>query len=600
MIYCHLLRIILFISILFPFVSLCGGAAFSAEKAPKIRRVVIDGNHVYSDNRLRRMMITSVSGVFTKKRFNAVILEEDIAAIEEFYHQNGYLEANITGYAAEIDSSRGLALIRLTLTEGELTTVEGVSVLGNTAFPDSVLMKYIKVAVDKPFRSLQVEASTMALITLYADHGYLDAEVNPEIRVDSERHRALVDFTIREKAQCRIGKIRIQGLEKTRRTVVNREFLFEEGEVVDYSRLLESQRSIYMTGLFQSVFIRPQIAADGDSTVRDIIVEMRENMSGEFNIAGGYGAIDKARGKIEIFNNNLRGTALKLGLIGRISHVQRGVETSFTNPWTFNSPWRTDLNVYTEWKSETGYDFDRFGGKLTFGRKIRANAYTMTWRNEHVRLGNVETSEIPDKLKSDTRSLKMSVIRDTRDNLFDTAKGQYYELSGEFGAFFTTTSYGFFRLTGQAKRFFPIGSTTVAATSFDVGFINARRGYAVIPLQERYYIGGPNSLRGFAYEKAGLLDDKGVPAGGTVKIVWNIIEIRRDIYKMFGAAVFADAGGVWANAADISLSNVRWDIGYGFRLNTPVGLARLDYGFNIDRDKGEKARQVFFSMGQAF
>ena len=121
-----------------------------------------------------------------------------------------------------------------------------------------------------------------------------------------------------------------------------------------------------------------------------------------------------------------------------------------------------------------------------------------------------------------------------------------------------------------------------------------------IPLHERFYAGGPNSLRAFDYQKAGPLDEKRVPTGGRLLIVWSIIEIRRSLYKMIGGAVFVDAGNVWTKPEMFKFRGLRAALGFGLRVNTPIGLARLDYGINLDRRTGEPRAKLYFSMGQAF
>ncbi|MBN1292057.1 MAG: outer membrane protein assembly factor BamA [Candidatus Latescibacteria bacterium] len=566
----------------------------------KVKSISFTGNEAFSKNRLSRVMITRKSGFLSKYYYNEGIFRDDLKALQLLYNQNGYFDANITDYEVLADSARSVTDIEITISEGVLTHIEGVSVLGNFVFSDSLLFEKISVHADEPFRQNKIDASTVNLLTFYADNGYLDAEVQPDIRVNSETNRALVDFNIREKSQFTIGEIYVNGLEKTRRNVVDRELLFTSGEVINYSLLLKSQRNIYLTGLFQSVFIRPYISTHGDSTRKDIHVDIKENMSGEFNVALGYGAVDKARGKMEIYNNNLHGTANKLGLSGKISYVERTIESSFTNPWTFGTPVRTDINFLQERRDEPGYLLNRIGGKLIIGRKLNNNNITLTYRHERSKLSNVQIEDIPDNLKSNTRSIKLSFIRDTRDNLFNSTKGLYFETSSELGVFYTAGSTQFYRLGSQIKYFYPVQTKTVFATSAEVGFIEAQDGLLSIPLHERFYAGGPNSVRGFEYEKVGPLDSNRVPTGGSFRLVWNPLEIRRMLYKMIGGVVFVDVGNVWEKPEDVSLSDLRYGTGFGLRVNTPIGLGRVDYGFNLDSRKDEPGGQFYFSMGQAF
>ena len=121
-----------------------------------------------------------------------------------------------------------------------------------------------------------------------------------------------------------------------------------------------------------------------------------------------------------------------------------------------------------------------------------------------------------------------------------------------------------------------------------------------IPLNERFYAGGPSSLRGFKYHRVGPLSVNRVPLGGRFEILWNVIELRRAVYKIIGVGVFADVGNVWADAEAASLSTFRSCVGAGIRANTSIGILRLDYSINTDPFDWEPLGQLYFSIGHAF
>ena len=578
------------------------GTGISSAKTKKVRvdRVSFQGISAFRGQRLSKLMVTRTSRFLSPNFYNEDIFNEDLKSLERFYHNNGYFDAAVADYHVEVDSTRFKVSMMISIQEGEATHIEGVNVFGNTVFSDSLLLSKIKISAGERFQRKKIDDGTIELLTLYANNGYLDADVKTDIRLNTETRRALIDYNITEKSKFSIGEISIQGLDKTRRNVVIRELLFNSGEVINYSRLLETQHNIYMTGLFQSVFIRPLVSVSDDLSRKDILVEVKENMTGEFNVALGYGSVDKARGKVEVFNNNVKGSSIKLGMAGKVSMVQYGVESSLTNPWTFGIPLRSDVNFLMERKDEPGYDYARIGGRVVLGRQFYNENVTLTYRHERVRLSNLEVETIPDDLISNTRSFKLSYIHDTRNNLFNASKGLYMEASSEFGAFFTDVTSTFYRFTGQVKYFRELNLKTVIGTSIELGLINSEGGLNAIPLHERFYAGGAMSLRGFKYEKVGLLDNNNLPVGGRIKLIWNIFEMRRSLYKMIGGALFADIGYVWQKPEYIHLRDMRISPGIGLRVNTPIGLARLDYGFNVDRRKNESSGEIYFNMGQAF
>lgn len=231
---------------------------------------------------------------------------------------------------------------------------------------------------------------------------------------------------------------------------------------------------------------------------------------------------------------------------------------------------------------------------------LKRSNVTLTYRRERVNLSDIQVRAIPDEMKTDTNGLKLSLIYDSRDNLFNSTRGAYFEWSNEVGRFFSITTRSFLRSIFRFKYFHSFSRSTVLGTSFELGWMDARGGIRSIPLHERFYAGGPNVLRGFEYQKIGPLDENRTPVGGRLKCIWNLFELRRTVYKMIGCTVFTDIGSVWHDPDQIRMNDVRISPGVGIRVNTPIGLARLDLGFNTHQRTGESSTKLYFSMGQAF
>jgi len=578
-----------------------GAAGRAAPDRFAVESVSFEGNEAFSDGRLLRVMVTRPSGFVSRSDFVPEVFEEDLKNLVLFYQQNGYLEAAVTSFSVDADSTARRVSVTIGIAEGEPTHVEGIGIFGASVFGDSVLAGRVGIGRGDTFKRGKVRDAVLLILSLYANRGYLDAEVTPDIRINAVSHRVLIDFAIDEGAQSRIGRYRIEGLEKTRPRIVMREMLLRPGDVALYADLLESQRRLYMTGLFRSVFIRPEPSGGGDAAIKDIVVEVNENKSIELNLYVGYGSIEKGRAKVEIVNNNLAGTARTVGLSGKVSFIGYGGEASFTEPRTFGLRWRTDVNALYEYREEPGYDLERMGGRIVFGRGFgkRSNA-SLAYRYENSDVKRITVLHVPGELRIDIRSLTPTLIYDTRDNLFNARSGAYLELSGELAGSFLRGSEDFWRVLCRVKRFFPAGGSTVIASALEAGWMDRYGGSETVPLSERFYAGGPNSLRGFEYRRVGPLDENGTPVGGKFKAVWNILEVRRTLYRMIGGVVFADAGGVFPDARSFSLDGVRSCVGIGLRANTPIGIIRCDWGFNVDRREGEPWNVVYFNVGQAF
>jgi len=567
----------------------------------KIRHVHFSGNTAFSEKRLHKVILSRPSGFLNPIWYRPEILAEDLRQLALFYHANGYLEANILSSAVQMDSTEGKVDVRITLYEGDQIRISEIGVIGNVHFSTYDILNSLPIKSGDPFLKKQTESSLLILLRKYAQAGFIGADVRPDIFVDSTAHLAMIRFKIQEGHRCRIDSIAIHGLRRTRESVVRRECQFQTGDWIQYSRLLATQRNLYLTGLFRSVYVRPGGVHGDDSSLVSVHIEIQENDAAEFLVAGGYGSLDKLRGRAEFNHQNLQGTARKLGLKLQVSFIHRSAEIAFTEPWAFGKRWRTDMTMRIEQQEQPGFDYTRHGGRILVGHPFSEFLdYKMAYRVDRTKLKNIRTSQIPAELRNDIRSFTVSLAFDTRDNLFNSSRGVFVEWSHELGRVFTEVDDGFYRTILMMKGFLPVTPGTIVGSGVELGWMTVAGGISRIPLQERFYAGGPNSIRGFRYQHVGPLDTNGFPEGGQAKVVWHVCELRRTVYRMIGAAVFYDLGGIWEHPKTVTWKSVQSAFGGGLRISTPFGVARLDLGVNLNPSPFEPKTQWHFSMGQAF
>lgn len=565
-----------------------------------IESVKIEGNEVFSDERLRKTMVTKTSSFFKTRTFYMDVFQNDLENLQRFYRQMGFLDARIEEYTVRRDTTEKRVHITIQVFEGPRTYIEAITIFGNQFFSEKRLMEEFTLREEEPLLRSRIESTTNNLLTLYANNGFLDADISSDVTVKQQSQHAFVDFIITEGKRYRIGDIHISGLETTQPFVVKRELTFRKGEVVDYSKLLKSQRELYLTGLFQGVFISLE-STDPEDSLRNVHIDIREAIPSQLNIAVGYGTVEKARIRTEVLTDNFRGTARKLSFAAKASFTYRGAEASFTEPWTLGTPFRTDFNLSAEYLEEPSYNLRSIGGRLTIGRKFLARSNTtITYRHENNRLSDIKIAEFQTQPPNNIRSLRLSFIYDTRDNIFNTANGFYGEFGNEVIGPFYRRKVDFMKGTAELKYFRPLTGSTIFATAFRFGWITAAGGLDKIPLNERFYAGGAGDLRAFEYRKAGPLDKNGLPVGGKIKLIWNLFEIRQRVYKMFGIALFGEIGNIYIEPSELTLRNLRQSLGAGIRFNSPVGLLRLDLGVNPDPRNNEDPTQIYFSVGHPF
>jgi outer membrane protein insertion porin family len=134
-------------------------------------------------------------------------------------------------------------------------------------------------------------------------------------------------------------------------------------------------------------------------------------------------------------------------------------------------------------------------------------------------------------------------------------------------------------------------------------------GYAIgwdkdpVPLFERFYLGGSNSLRQFKSLQVSPKDSTGTRVGGNAELL-GTIEYQIPLFFGIKAAIFYDVGNVWgpdiSAGSKIDPTDLRHGAGLGFRWNSPFGPIKVDYGIKLDQKKGESLGNFNFSAGSSF
>ncbi|MFZ5517510.1 MAG: outer membrane protein assembly factor BamA [Candidatus Zhuqueibacterota bacterium] len=568
----------------------------------KVNDIQFIGNAAYQAGSLKKIMLTRKHSWLNRDFFQRNLFLDDLNVILSFYHNEGFLEAAIKNYQIKIDSLKNQVDLKIEINEGAITTIAGISFFGNHVFSDPVLFRAITSGINKPFKKQMLEKDNYNLLILYANQGYIEADIRPSLKASPEKHEILIDFNISEGPQVKIGAIKINGLKKTRPHVILRELVFKTGDIYHYEKILRSQRQLYLTGLFQSIFIKPMEKSPGAPGVRDIQIEVTEKQNAELNFGLGWGTLDKWRGSGELLQNNLMGRAQQVGLATFASFITRRVEASFTDPWLFSTRTKTDFNGFVERREEPGYNINRHGIRLTFGRKLgHFSNLSLAYRYEIVDVDLNDLSQpLKENEKGSTRSLIFTVTRDSRDDMINTTRGSLSSLDIESAGAFLQGTSTFIKLTGRRRQFIPITSRFVIASAVSWGWMGNYGVSKTVPIQERFFNGGANSVRGFKEKFLGPKNEDDNPIGGNIFLTLNLIELRYLVIKKFSFIAFADVGNVWPNRSFLSPVELRGGAGLGLRYHSPLGILRVDYSRKFDRQPGESAGEFYFSVGQAF
>jgi len=580
---------------------------YQIEEGPKIkiRKIVTEGNKALSAGKIKGVMETkewwlfsfiSSSGYFQKER-----MEVDVERIRDLYFNNGYIKVVVGEPAVHLTEDKKGMTITIPVSEGYQYRVSSISLSGNKFFGDDAIRKRITMAPEKPFSKGTLRKDILSISELYSENGYALITVTPDLVPDANNKLVQVALKIDEGEKYRIGKIEISGNTKTRDKVIRREVRLDEGDVFSSSLLKRSYERINNLNFFETVELVPK--PHPEEKLVDVDIKVKERPTGFFSIGGGYSSVEKFIAMIELTQGNLFGRGQFVKLRAELGGRTTYYDLTFRDPWFLDKPLSFSTNVYKISKEYPDYDKDATGFGMSLGKRFREYWWgELSYNFEEATIENVDENDpdvsdiIIDQIgTSTTSSITPSLTRDSRDNYLDPSKGSRNSIYTTFAGL--GGSNKFFKGEIDSAWYFPLGSTAA--------LLRGRFGYAAgfggeeLPLYERFYVGGINTVRGLGYGDAGPKDDDGDPIGGTEELIFNaeyIFPLISEI-KLKGV-VFFDAGNSYEDFKNFG--DLRYTTGAGVRWISPVGPVRIEWGYNIDKKEDEDPSKFEFAFGSFF
>jgi outer membrane protein insertion porin family len=580
---------------------------FQINEGPKvkIKKITFEGNKALSSKEIKKVMKTKEWWIFSFLTGSGIyrkdLIEADIERIRELYHRNGYIYVAISEPKVSLSDDRKKLYLTISISEEDQYKVGNISIKGNTVFTDSQLYEQIEISTGQIFNRTLLRSDIDKLIDMYMEKGYALVDINPVIDVEQEKKVVNITFSITEGGVFRIGRIDITGNVKTRDKVIRREMRLDEGDIFNKKLLKRSYQRINNLNYFESVNISSLPRAE-DQLV-DINIKVKEKLTGMMSIGGGYSSIDKFMVMGEVTQTNLFGKGLYLKLRGDFSSRKTNYNISLRDPWFMDKPLSASISLYNQEIKYPDYDKKASGGSIGFGKEFSEYVGgSIEYNLEEVEIMNVSedaSSLIKEQEdKKVTSSISPSIWEDTRDYYLDPSSGSrkaiYITLAGLGGDNYFVKGWV------DSVWYFPV----IWDTTFS---IRARYGYATgyndreLPLYERFYVGGINTIRGLDFGEGGPRNEEGEKIGGTEELIFNfeyIFPIIEDI-RLKGV-IFFDYGGAFDENNKIGLDNMRETTGVGVRWMSPVGPVRLEWGYNIDPKEDENDSKFEFSIGGIF
>jgi outer membrane protein assembly complex protein YaeT len=515
-------------------------------------------------------------------------------AVRELYFTRGYAAAAVTGPEVSRTPGGTEAEVSFRIDEGPLYTCTAVEVADELRVPEYTLRT--DDVVGRPFDPDALQALQRLLRESLQNRGWADPVVRLTVDVDHASRTVQARLFGGVGERVRVGSITIAGNERTAASVIESAIAFASGEWYDASKVEATEQALYVTGLFTRVHVERVRSGPG---VVDLTVRVEEIESLELSLLVGYGSYETGRAGVALTDRNLFGRGQRAQLGARASFKGYGLNASWTEPTLFGS--ETQLTITGALQEREMPSFTDFSQSLSaaFSRDLFEHVrgrtgYSLTNRDGR----DVDRQGVLTDLEFDLSTVFGELVRDTRDSPLSPSVGDRESIKLEHASDVLGGSLRFDRLTLSAALFVPLAEAWILGLSARSGLAWPEPGEG-LPIQERFFTGGESSVRSFREDQIGPRTQSGVAAGGEFFNVFNV-ELRFPLIKALHGAVFADAGNVGSRVEAYGLSNLRPAIGAGIRLELPIGPVRVDYGYNPDREPGERRDAFHVSVGLPF
>ncbi len=579
--------------------------------------------------------------------FNQSLLTLDVGSLQAIYQNNGFSKVKVTPEVEDpddqIQASNPAHVKQVTLNvvyrieEGEQQRVHAVELAGTDKLAAAPLAAMLNTSAGQPLSPENLASDRDTLLAYYLSRGFDQARIEvttaalpqttPFAPGESGPGKAGqqgqqgqpgqpgqvdVTFHVVEGEQVFLRRVLTSGLLYTRPETIAHGITLKEGEPLDESALLDTQRNLYDLALFNEV--NPVIQnPTGQEPRKTVLLQTTEARRWDLSYGGGFevqtGTVNGStstspngstgaspRVLLELSRINLFGREQSASLRGTYGLLEQRLSMLYQYPRLrgsrnfalsvslgYNNS--QDVTTYSASKLEGSVRLtQRFNGEGQWLSKANTFLYQFIYRRVKVdgNSAQVEVSSIPLLFQAvKVGGPSFTWIRDTRDAPLDAHRGTYTSFQEFLSSGIFASQANFNQLDVSNSSYYPLNKgRIVLARNTRYG---QERAYGApslefIPLPERLYGGGGSSHRGFGINSAGPRDPQtGFPIGGAGAFV-NTTELRLPPPKLpwlgdsLNFVVFHDMGNVFTNASDIWASALR------FRQQNRAGCRNLSNG----------------------
>ena len=603
----------------------------------KIKEITFDGNQVYSDATLRGKMkklkepgffnLSWLGGKTTYTEDKWLGGQEDPRGdrgrLEDFYLNHGYVTARVGQPKITYTDKPGgnpkkpvkYMKLEIPVTEGAQYKMGSLKFEGLTVLKEPFVRALFKMPEGDVYDDSHFKKAYEKLRDIYGSIGYFQWTGGTERKPDPEKKVVDVTVKMEEDKQYFLGKLSFTGNDSTRDKVIRREIYMNEGDVFNTEALKMSIKRVNQLGYFKQMESAPDIqpSQEADNKV-DVTFKVQEQNRNQFTFGGGVSGYEGAFLNASFSTTNFLGAGETFQIYVQTGSRTKNYSLSVSEPYFMDRPITAGIDLYKRkityysYGNVSGYTQESTGATATTGFMVGkwSRAY-MNYTFEVINLSEANPADLTNPFfpggtqvvsgpaynpllfgdygrRTESR-VGPSIVYNTVDNPYTPRSGMRHTFSFNFAGGPLGGTVNYYRPTIESIFYFKVGKKMALGLRGQAALIEQYGDTQVLPLYQRYFLGGETQIRGYDIRSIGPVDSQGRVLGGNKFGLVNA-EYYYDVFGPVRALLFFDAGQAFLEGDPIRLKEFRISTGAEIRFIMPVLNVpfRLIYAWNPNRE----------------
>jgi outer membrane protein insertion porin family len=604
-----------------------------------IRNVNLIGNEYFSDQELHSFLMTKpyswLSVLTSAGLYRDEFLSADQQNLMYYYRDNGYAEATVYAPLSRMDYNKKDISVSFFIEEGEPFFIGKINIEGDLIESESLLKQKLSLTEGKRYRISKFNNDMKALKLIYGNNGYAFAYIYPTFQIDREKRLYHIQYKIIKGEKSYFRRIVLEGNVKTRDNILRRLLKFSEGQRFHATNLEKSKSDIERLGFFDSVQVIRE--DDKENHAVDVKIVIKEKSTGKILASLGAspdisGSGVSFFGQLQYQEPNLLGNAYSLIVNTQVSPNPEGNKTpnyslgvSFSNLSIYDSPWSFGIGANYSYNVQSTA-VNSIVNKIYIANTARSTHISVGRELvENLRLSfmyslseNNTDPSVPLTLKfyasGKTEKISQTLTYDGTDSYIAPTSGIVLNATNTFAIRGFFGQYPFGAISAFVSYYYPVYYTESFKTNFRFAF-QTKYVYQLspsegVPYWERLQLGNAYFMKGYTYPGEALSVTQPVmispatgqtvalPIGGN-RSFYSTLEYFIPIIPEAGLrfVTFSEAGLVLDDYDHFKFKDIKYDVGFGFRWNTPVAPFRFEWAFPVENSMQLGQAHFIFTIG---